>query len=272
MRTKNLVTGFIVVLIIGAACWPTLAQDLPDVSISGSGKIEAGEYNQITVSGSGEITGEVKAKKIHVSGSSDFNGAVSADHFTGSGSTKVFGNMNARKFNSSGSTKITGDLVTANGETSGSLTVKGLLKPEFFESSGSLNAGGIDGVEVKSTGSIDVDRDVALKKFTSRGSFAVGGVLAADDLDVLLGGRSHATELTGKTIDVRYKRSLWLKARRRLRADTITGDEGRLERTDAKLVKGDVVVIGPGCVIEKVEYAKSIEVDKSAIVGQQAKK
>ena len=39
-----------------------------------------------------------------------------------------------------------------------------------------------------------------------------------------------------------------------LTADFIEGDGVRLERTTARAVRGNTVVIGPGCEIELVEY------------------
>ena len=40
-----------------------------DMNISGSGKIPAGEYDQIKVSGSAEMQGTVRCTRLHVSGS-----------------------------------------------------------------------------------------------------------------------------------------------------------------------------------------------------------
>ena len=46
-------------------------------------------------------------------------------------------------------------------------------------------------------------------------------------------------------------------AEKRLTAETIEGDVVWLENTTAKVVRGKNVTVGPGCVVDLVEYAES---------------
>ena len=46
-----------------------MEKKLNDISISGSGKIAGGEYDNIRISGSGSMTGDVTANSVHISGS-----------------------------------------------------------------------------------------------------------------------------------------------------------------------------------------------------------
>ncbi|WJH34862.1 hypothetical protein N6H14_01395 [Paenibacillus sp. CC-CFT747] len=52
-----------------------------------------------------------------------------------------------------------------------------------------------------------------------------------------------------------------------LNADLIEGTLVNVEYTRARLIRGNRVVIGPHCEVERVEYTESLTVDPSASVG-----
>lgn len=56
-----------------------------------------------------------------------------------------------------------------------------------------------------------------------------------------------------------------------LTAEVIEGDQLYLEYTHAEIVRGNTIEIGPGCVIKRIEYKTSLEVDESAKVDAQEK-
>ncbi|MNC54128.1 hypothetical protein D3C81_998200 [compost metagenome] len=51
----------------------------------------------------------------------------------------------------------------------------------------------------------------------------------------------------------------------------IEGDSVELQNTHAHTVRGEKVIIGPDCVIQKVEYSDYLEIHRSATVKQQTK-
>ena len=51
----------------------------------------------------------------------------------------------------------------------------------------------------------------------------------------------------------------------------IEGDEVTLIHTTSKVVRGKNVRIGCNCVIDRVEYSESLDVDESATVGERVK-
>jgi hypothetical protein len=57
-----------------------------------------------------------------------------------------------------------------------------------------------------------------------------------------------------------------------LTAETIEGDTVDLEATEAQVVRGKVVRIGPGCRIGWVEYTDSLEVHPEAEVGERVER
>lgn len=58
------------------------------------------------------------------------------------------------------------------------------------------------------------------------------------------------------------------KLRSELRARTIEGDFIDLEYTIADVIRGNIVIVGPGCTIERIEYRDQITVHPEAKVGK----
>jgi cytoskeletal protein CcmA (bactofilin family) len=56
-----------------------------------------------------------------------------------------------------------------------------------------------------------------------------------------------------------------------LTADIIEGDDVYLENTQAKVVRGNNIELGPDCEIELVEYKDSFKQDEKADVGTHTK-
>ncbi len=112
------------------------------------------------------------------------------------------------------------------------------------------------------------------------GKVTVNGLLSADRVEMKLEDTSFVREIGGEVIEIRRRRKggllveLGLPIFRRpgsLQAVTIEGDEVYLEGTEAKLVRGKRVILGPGCRIERVEYEESLEVDSDSRVGEEVK-
>ena len=53
-------------------------EQLQNVSISGSGRIGGGTYDQVKIAGSGKVTGELECQELHVSGSASLQSNVKA--------------------------------------------------------------------------------------------------------------------------------------------------------------------------------------------------
>ena len=127
--------------------------------------------------------------------------------------------------------------------------------------------GDYSGETVALQGFLRVKGDCAVERFGCEGGFEVSGLLNAGVVDVALGAPCTATEIGGESISVRY--ASWALKRLvakllpsqsfRLAAETIEGDDVRLENTTAKVVRGTNVTLGPGCDIELVEYSEAFE-------------
>jgi hypothetical protein len=96
----------------------------------------------------------------------------------------------------------------------------------------------------------------------SKGAFDIKGMLNAGVIEIDLNGRSTAREIGGERIVVTKGLGSRLEELLRfvflhpgaLTVDVIEGDEVQLEQVIAKVVRGNRVVIGPGCEIDLVEH------------------
>ncbi len=238
-----------------------------NVTISGSGRIEGGTYGTVKIAGSGKVVGD-----------------LTAEEFKAAGSAKVEGNLKAQKFEAAGSFKCEGDLEAEEAEAAGSFAVVGRLKAKELRLAGSARAKSITGGYLRAGGSLHVEENVEVETFRLTGAFEIGGLLSADRVEVELAGRAQVREIGGEKIVVRAgEKSLGgiLSAAlrfilgpgspRELLAETIEGDEIELEATEAKLVRGGRIKIGPGCRIERVEYTETLEVAPEAVVKEEVK-
>ncbi|MCR4403755.1 MAG: polymer-forming cytoskeletal protein [Candidatus Acetothermia bacterium] len=239
-----------------------MAEERKNASISGAGKLSGGIYDTVKVAGSGKIEGDVDANQISTAGA-----------------CKIEGNVKAQRMKTAGACKIVGDVQARELKTAGSCSVEGRVEAEALESAGAQTVlKSISAKQIDAAGSFRVGGDVEADRFSAKGSIDIGGLLSADEIHLELGGRSTIREIGGERIEVRKLSRGWHFiinlggwGSSSLEAETIEGDEVRLEATRAKTVRGKRVVIGEDCRIDRVEYTESLQVDKAAAVKEQVK-
>lgn len=233
--------------------------------ISGSGSSGGGIFDEVKISGSGRIEGDVECILFKTSGSSDVRGNVKSEFFKTSGSSNVKGNLESEEIKVSGSCHVQGNVKTESISISGSTHIKGNINAQDIEVSGSVK----------------VEDDCEAERFRARGGFEIGGLLNADTIDIGLGGRCSVKEIGGGKIEVREGIMDPLGLGRlvkhifnmsdKLTVDCIEGDDIYLESTVAKVVRGNNIVIGRNCDIQTVEYKESLNIDDNAKVIDQIK-
>jgi len=236
-----------------------------DIKISGAGTAVGGKYNEVGISGSGEINGDVECVEFKTSGSSKVIGALKAETIRISGAAKIQGNVEATEM-----------------KVSGSANVEGQVKSQSVKISGVIHIGGsLYGEEVNISGSLHVGKDCEVESFQASGSFRINGLLNAGDIKINLGGKSSVKEIGGEHIEVKgsiidnffFKKVIdkMFNSKSELSTDLIEGDEIYLENTSAKIVRGNNVIIGEGCNIGLIEYRGEINVSGESIVREQMK-
>jgi len=236
-----------------------------DIKISGSGTSGGGRYNEVTISGSGKINGDLECVDFKTSGSSKVIGNLKAETVKVSGSARIEGNVEAVEMKVSGSSHVTGQVKSQVLKISGSTHIEGSLQVE----------------EVTIMGSAHIEKDCDAESFKASGNFKIQGLLNAGKVSINLGGKSSVKEIGGEHIEVKvsiidnffFKKAIdkMFNSRGELTTEIIEGDEIYLENTNAKVVRGNKVTIGEGCNIGLIEYSGEINVSNESIVQEQKK-
>jgi cytoskeletal protein CcmA (bactofilin family) len=220
-----------------------------DVKISGDGVLPAGDYGNVKISGSARLLGNVTASGLEVSGSATGDGKVEAGRAKISGSLEAHSSMSADVLTVSGSADFGGDV------KAGDLRVSGR-----FRAGGDLSA-----KTMGLRGSAAIAGNLEAEALTGEAQLKVGGLLNAERLDLRVHGGSSAREVGGRFVRIRLPRLARLLpaavSEPRFETDSIEADEVELEGVAARVVRGDRVRIGKGCVIDLVEYGSEIERD-----------
>ncbi len=240
-----------------------------DMRISGSGKIALGEYNNVSVSGSGHLIGKVRCVSFSSSGSSRGDDIECTEKFKVSGSSHFSGNIEASDVKVSGSLHCDGDIIANESfSTSGSAKCGKNIKCELLTVSGSLKVeGDIESESVKIYGIVNCE-----------------GLLNAENIEIKFDrgmnigsiGGSKIVIVSEKAINV-FQRlplfsSLAKSATKGVNVNSsIEGDEVALEYVTCPRVTGRVVAIGQGCNIDLVQYSEDIEISPDAKVAKTEK-
>lgn len=253
-------------------------QSRQDAIISGSGTIATGKYDDVRISGSGRILGDIICQEVKVSGSAKFNGKVESEYFNVSGSAKCTSDVEAKKMSISGSLYVDGKVTGGDINISGSFKTKNDVNVKSLNVSGSMKTIGLVKAEVISVkGSLSADKGSECEVFTAKGHLSMKGLLNAENVKITHSGFSYIPEIGGETIEIsRFDESnlftrLFTKifnGRTNFRTDVIEGSAVKIDYTTAGVVRGDAVTIGPKCKIDLVEYTEDVQVHPSAKVKE----
>ena len=207
-----------------------------DMRIAGSGTIPPGEYDKVTMRGSGRLFGEVQCTSFSASGSCKGESIACAEGFKASGRAAFSKNIKAKNIRASGSFSCDGNLAAE----------------ELLRVFGSLHAGG--SVEAKSVHIV--------------GGLECEGALRAEDIMLQADKLMSVGSMRGNTILLKRKRVSIFPKRRVIVSAAIEADAPTLEYVTCPRVTGRVVVIGKGCKIDLVQYSEEIQISPKATVGK----
>ncbi len=236
-----------------------------DLMIAGAGSASGGNYNIVKISGNGDLRGDFACSDLIVQGKAQIDGNVEASSSFISGKAEIMGDLRSDHVKVQGYANIRGDVNCKEMRIQGKTKIKG----------------NITGEEIKIEGGTAIDGNCSAESFLVRGNFAIGGLLNAGQIDIKLHGGSRAKEIGGEKISVRkpgitfrikkFILTSILQINIGLITEIIEGDEIYLEHTDAQIVRGNRVTVGPGCTIERVEYKDHFQCDTGAKVKNQQK-
>ena len=238
-----------------------------DMKISGSGHIAAGEYENISVSGSAKLGGYIRCLSLHCSGSAHCEGDLEAQkNVKVSGSVHFDQNVSAQDIGISGSAVIDGNCTsTKDMQISGSMRCGGDIKGNIIHISGSIRVTNMEGEDIHISGKLNCPgllnaENIDMKMF---GSTSEVGSIGGSSIRVTV-ERNHpeVTRLISKLLGRHGHVGLTVN-------ESIEGDDISLEKVTAKSVTGRTVAIGEGCHIDLVQYSESIEISPDAHVERQ---
>ncbi len=227
-----------------------------DMFINGYGSFSGGEFQTVRINGLGKVKGDVHCQQFTTNGDSLIQGNIQTESLKVAGSSMVEGKVKTRETKVNGQLTTEAQMDTKDISINGSAVIKGKLCA--------------DQADIR--GSITVEEDLEAEKVNIKGIFNIKGLLNAGKVYIELFGNAKAKEIGGEKIVVKksgFTLNKLLKplfADKSLSVDVIEGDEIELEYTQAKVVRGKNVKIGPGCKVDLVEYQDTYDADHEAEV------
>ncbi|MDR4887608.1 polymer-forming cytoskeletal protein [Fredinandcohnia sp. QZ13] len=224
--------------------------------INGMGSSGGGSFNKVLINGKGNVQGDIECNDFTINGTGTVAGNVKGNEGKISGNGNIEGSIEFEQFIIEGAGGIQGDAKINNMKISGNGKIGGSLKAE----------------EIKLRGKATIAEDCEAEEFKGTGDFVIGGLLNADVIDISIAGECHAKEIGGRTIKVKKGIFSFLNNLFKavypvsLTTEIIEADEIEIEYTNAKMVRGDNITIGPNCHIDVVEYKGTFSQDPSATV------
>ena len=187
-------------------------------------------------------------------GQANVTGPIECEHLRVMGQLEARADLSAETASIMGQVTCHGDVIAAKLDVKGSLTC-----------GGHLSTG-----ELKTAGELEVKGNCGADRALIRGALTVDGLFSADEARVRLHGPCRLREMGMGRLIVELPKLPWGQRMRRhgtLVADVIEADVVDLVHTHARVVRAQVVRLGPGCEVECVEYGQSYEAHPSARVG-----
>lgn len=215
-----------------------------------------------------------------VNGVSDASGgSYGRVHIEGVG--RVKNSLITKVFKGNGNIHVKGDLTAGEIECNGTMNVRGNLRFDTLKADGMFEVkGGIRGESLNLNGLIKVQGDCEVEDFKGEGGFTINGFLSAGHMNYKLHGSGKARDIGVESIIIRQaNKGVWSKLwsgifprfKPELLSGTIEGDHIDLEYTQADIIRGNTVIIGPGCSIGLVEYRSELTVHPSSRIGKGVK-
>lgn len=205
--------------------------------IEEAGLIAGGIYHQISVDGAGEIDGSVECVDCRISGACQIEGDVRFENVC---------------------------------DISGTAQIAGGVFGNRFSVSGVVQCASVSVKEMTCSDTLHVLGDVEAESLTIAGCCEIAGLLNAEFIRLTPAYRPDAGMDTTLHVGSIGCTSLSMAgAGCTLETDTIEGDDIQLTNTCCRIVRGNRIILGPGCQIERVEYTESCLCDESAQVTEQ---
>lgn len=210
-----------------------------NVTIMGKSYLSGGTYNAVKIFGSARTKEDLEVERISIFGSAELCG-IKAGRIRVAGSARFEGQVNVGTFS-----------------VAGEVNCYAAVKAQ----------------ELKIFGSLAAREEVSAERFSAKRRFELTS-LNANDVEIALAATCRVKEIGAENIKVKNGTFLGFPGfahYKKLQVEAIEADRIELVNTVANVVKGNQVIIGPGCEIGSVEYRDSLEIDRNSTVKEQIK-
>lgn len=229
-----------------------------NLEIRGLGSVNSGKYHTVTVSGIGTLKGNIEGDVISNYGTERSEGKLEANTLIIAGDfTAEKDVMVKEELDIKGTASFKSKLNCTNLNIAGSLSVKDDLN---------FNSGSI-------SGKLSLKNNCNAKKLSIIGSLDIENNLNIDNLSIGLMDKSFVTNIKGKNIEVKNledksNKGLFklLKGKVILKCYNLEGEDIYVENVECSLIRGNNVIIGPGCNIENIEYENKFQANQGSQV------
>ncbi|MBU5455903.1 hypothetical protein [Caproiciproducens sp. MSJ-32] len=244
--------------------------DLSSVKIFGNGILKSGEFNKVQILGDVDATGDIECNKLSVIGDLRIKGRLKCGDFKVMGECTLEESAEIEKIKILGQVRAEKEVeVKSNLKVVGEFYITNSLKLKEGDIVGQvINKNNIFFDKLKVTGELRSMGDCEGNVFFSGGRLDISGLLSADKIEIVPKGNSIINEIGGSEICIR-KNKYWESSSGRVKANLIEGDKITLENTDCDIVRGEEITILGNCNIKRVEYTKTISIDKNSKVGEE---
>ena len=235
-----------------------------DMKISGCGKVPAGEYDNIKISGSGDLEGKVKCASLRVSGSADANTVECSGEIHISGTCNFESDIRTKSLHVSGAINCDGNVTATDSiHLSGGANIDGYVRCGVLDAHGGLN----------------VEGDIEAEFANIYGNLYCEGLLNAEQIEIDTKSGCSIGSIGGSKIKITYTQRKIFPNLIKLHVNgehvkgvkveqTIEGDEIDVKYVTCPRVSGRTVKVGEGCDIAVLQYSESYEIDPKAKVGK----
>ncbi len=232
------------------------------VRVMGSGQFDDVYARELSISGSGMISGNVDVINMEISGAATVGGnATVSEDLDVSGSLKIEGDAKSRSLDLSGSLKAR-SLISRTIDASGSLSVAQTVNADDIEISGRSEMSSLTCIKLESSGKIASDKIKAE-------SINIDGIIESDTIDCktiridLSTNRGRIGKLTCTSAKISRQ---WRRFHSSsIRIDEIACDTADLEGVIAARIVGNDITLGDGCDVDYVE-ARTLKLSENAVV------
>lgn len=230
-----------------------------------------------------KIWGDIKTKQLHIRDNSNIHGNIEALEFSINDCSNVEGNISSKTVKINDNSKVNGNITAENTIVKDSSTIDGsILSKKIHLHDGCKVKNSIKGEEIKINDNIEIQKDCECENFTGYDCFKIGGLLNAEEVNIILDDNCSVKEIGGNNISVSIPKNsnsisilgvlhITTSGIGYLTADTIEGNTIYLENTTAKIVRGNKITIGDNCKIDKIEYKENVNISDNSTVNEKSK-